>query len=158
MPHHQFAGAGRRLPVDVAAVVARDVGPEGVEVHVCRRDVRAGVPLEVVDESRLLAGKPDRARVHVDLQLLGPAGLPARERERVALHGVRRPDDDEAAAVRRDPEGEPLHLPGAHDRQREARLLAADGKVQPRAEVAPGCLVADDDLAGGAVAHHDCPV
>ena len=105
LAHHQLAGLGGRLPVDLTTRVAGRVLADRVERHVGVDESPRRVALEVADEAGARRRQRDGARMHVELVHVLERVLAAQEADRVAAHRRWRADGDDAAPQRRDLEG-----------------------------------------------------
>ena len=86
--------------MDVAALVARLVLAQRVEGHVARGEVAGGRALEVADEAGAGRRHADGARVHDELDGVGPDQLAPHQADRVGADRAHRADRDDAAAQR----------------------------------------------------------
>ena len=155
LAHEELAGLGRAAPVDVAAVVTRLVLAQRVEGEVAHRDVLGGAALEVAQQPGAERLEGDGARVDEELGALGPRQGAAHQAERVALHGRRGADLDDAAARGRDDEELLVRVAGGQRRQHEARGRQAHGQLDEDRQHRRARLVGDEDAAGRGVADDD---
>ena len=155
LAHHVAAGLRRALPVDVPPLVARHVLAERVERHVALGEVASGGALQVADEPGAHARDGDDARMHEQVERVGPHHLAAQQTDRIGPNRAHRADRDDAAPAGRHDEDIRVLLAAEQCGCGELGESLADRNLHAHAGQTPTGRVAHAHLARCPISHDD---